>query len=180
MVLTRLRKALNFLKHWSAPTVKIFIALVTGAIHQITTIIVYRCPCVNPDEFEEDCSNPSAGSISECSQLMNFFYGITFVAGPAISLFLLGLALQTKLWKLVTGWWRKIGFIPGESRFRCKSLIEVISVALISPLTWICIALLDGRHLACAYTPIPYDVGFPGSQFTNCFDVSRFVCISIN
>ena len=146
------------------------------------TSVTFHCPCVNPTNLRSDCpgfdtSNHSAilklWPTNQCLQMQNLIYGWVFVARPAVALFFLGLAFQTALWKLITGFCKMSGHCWKKCLAIRESIVEIIFKACISPLVWICFSLFDGRHLACAYTPLPYDVGGSNSIYADCQQVSK-------
>ena len=176
MAFAQVPKGLSCKNTFGKSASKVIIAAVTGAAHQVITSVTFHCPCVDLSDLETGCSSnidPKVSPTSQCSQLLNFGYGLIYVAGPAVALFFLGLALQTNFWKLVTGCEQMLARFPRKRRYMCKSMVEIIWRAFLSPLTWICFALFDGRHFACAYTSLPYDVGNPGSMYANCQQVIR-------
>lgn len=160
-----LRTAQETLKKYSSSLGKISVVLITGGFERITSVAIYRCPCVNPFQLEKNCKNFSEFS-SSCTVSLNFWYGLSLILAPAFALFVFSILAQPRIWKCVVGFCKKD---PEHKRSKVevfRTVILVIMKALISPATWICIALIDGKYLACMLTALPYDVGSMGSSKT--------------
>ena len=151
------------------------IALLTAATQQAITAITFRCPCVHYNETTSDCRLVILGlENAQCVQPLNFYYGLSFVYGPAVALFVLGLVIQSTLWEIITGWCYRTEQYQGSCKTFMKNTKKILGCALLSPLTWIVVALIDGRHVACAFTPLPYDAGDTLSTYADCFEVIIF------
>lgn len=162
------------LKSFTGSLSKIAIALSTGGLHNILTLIFYRCPCVDLFDLPPDCWNYRQLGSARCATTFNLLYGLSFVLAPAAGLFILGIVVQPTLWKGVTGWLGRENTYRHEWNYFGALMSKVIGLALISPITWICISLLDGEHMACAITPLPYDVGPGDGVYSGCREVSLF------
>ncbi|XP_017351866.1 calcium homeostasis modulator protein 5 isoform X2 [Ictalurus punctatus] len=106
-------------------------AIATIGGERIFTLLSFQCPCnVN----------------------QNMVYGLTYLLGPALVLFTVGLFLSTRLWRLYTGCClnpRKL--CPRANCINCLSvLFHVILGALVAPIMWLSIALLNGTFYECA------------------------------
>lgn len=145
------------------------IALATVGIEQLTTVAVYRCPCVSSKEL--GCNVSQIGS-AKCAHNLNLGYGLSFIIAPAIALFVFGMISNPKMWKLLTGCNHKEKMKKRSCMFFAWTLMEVAGNALIAPVTWVAIALLDGRFYACAVTTLPYDVEHASASFASCEAVS--------
>ena len=156
------------LKKFKGSVVRVTIALLTGGIHQLSTLLVYRCPCVDLIQLPPRCRNDIQLGSAQCALTFNFLYGISFVIAPAVGLFFLGFALQPTTWNAITGWLQRK---HREWRHLSALLCKVTGRALISPVTWICITMIDGERLSCAITPLPYDVGGGGATYSSCREV---------
>ena len=170
MALAQLGKSFKSLKDYTGALTNTSIVLVTGGLQQLTTIAVYRCPCVEPSSLGPGCN---ATSVSvECSQLLNYSYGAAFIFAPAFALFVFSAASNPKLWKSITGCMKRSEEYQRGVRDTTFTFLTVLLQSLISPLTWICIALLDGKYLACSITTLPYRIG-ENTDFENCEEVSK-------
>uniref|UniRef100_A0A8C6TCF4 Calcium homeostasis modulator family member 2, tandem duplicate 2 n=1 Tax=Neogobius melanostomus TaxID=47308 RepID=A0A8C6TCF4_9GOBI len=101
-----------------------------------------------------------------CSPKKNYFYGLAAIGVPALVLFLVGIMLNKSTWNLVA-----------ECQLRqCRKLstIAVFAVlanilgrAVVAPLTWAVLSLLQGQAYTCALSEFvdPSSVpGFPSGQ----------------
>nr|XP_020666483.1 protein FAM26F [Pogona vitticeps] len=110
------------------------ISLLTIGSERIFSVAVFKCPCNS----------------------WNMLYGAVFLLVPAFILFLLGMLLKTRSWKVLTGCCAtsRMGRCPHSSRF-CRYLqvlwLEAASAA-VAPFTWIAVALLGGSFYECAAT----------------------------
>nr|XP_039272267.1 calcium homeostasis modulator protein 6-like [Styela clava] len=152
------------------------IAVLTVVLEEVLNRAVYYCPCVTPSELG-DCfsTSNSINSSFKCTAEINHTYGLSYIFGPAIALFFFMAASSPRLWKTLTGCCNK----DKDSRRRKDrvlwTFIEIFGRALIAPVTWVCFALLDGRYYACAVTPLPYDIGKTGHQYSSCTEVAKAV-----
>ena len=167
-------KALKGLKDYAGTLANASIVLATGGIEQIATVAIFRCPCVEPPNLGPGC-NVSATSLS-CTPTLNYTYGFSLIFAPAFALLLISAAANPKLWKSITGCCKKEEQHKRGIKEVSFTMSTILLQSLISPVTWICIALLDGQYLACAITPLPYRVG-PTLSATNCESVSE--CINV-
>ncbi|XP_030641190.1 calcium homeostasis modulator protein 5 [Chanos chanos] len=108
-----------------------FMALLTVGGERIFSIVSFQCPC-NLDQ--------------------NFAYGMAFLLCPSIVLLALGFFTSTPLWRLYTGCClNPLKLCPrGNCIGCCSQLMRVISSALVAPIMWLCVALLNGTFYECA------------------------------
>ncbi|XP_015264549.1 PREDICTED: protein FAM26F-like [Gekko japonicus] len=108
------------------------VSLLTAGSERIFSVVVFKCPCNS----------------------WNLLYGSVFLLVPALILFLLGLLLSTRCWKVLTGC-----CAPGRlSRYSHRGRIcrylrvlwLVVVGAAVAPFTWIAVALLGGHFYECA------------------------------
>ena len=149
------------------------VVFATVGVEQITAVTIYRCPCVDPSTLATICVNFSEFSPS-CTAPLNLAYGLSLILTPALALFLIGIIINPNTWKTLTGCLQKSPQYKKKSTDLSWTLALVFARALISPLAWICIALLDGAYLACALTHLPYDVGKEDSLYMTCEKVRDY------
>ncbi|XP_059195671.1 calcium homeostasis modulator protein 6 [Centropristis striata] len=108
------------------------VALLTAGGEHVFSSAVFKCPCND----------------------LNFLYGMVFLLVPALALLLLGYTLSKRTWKLLTGVcqrraklcrWKKLTNL-------CRVFIQISTIALVAPSTWIAMALLNGNYYECAMT----------------------------
>ena len=174
--MSQVTKAYKSLKEYAGTAANAGIIIVTGGVEQITTVVIYRCPCVEPKMLGPGC-NETQTSLS-CSQALNFGYGFSFIFAPAFALFIFSVAASPKLWKIVTGCTKKVEKHKEDAQTISWTLSSIIFGAFISPVTWVCIALVDGQYLACSITPLPYRLG--ANNFETCEDVSALIFFDSN
>lgn len=101
-----------------------------------------------------------------CSPQRNYFYGLAAIGVPALVLFLVGIMLNRSTWDLVA-----------ECRLRqCRKLsatavfaleASVLGRAVVAPLTWAVLSLLQGQAYTCALSEFvdpSFVPGFPPGQ----------------
>jgi len=158
------------LKDYAGTVINIVVVLITGGIEQLTSAAIYRCPCVDLSQLGPGCKPNDTGIFTKCAQRLNFGYGFAFIFAPAFALFVFSAAANPALWKSVTGYCHK----PEKRRIRVRDMTvtycSILIQSLISPVTWISIALFDGNYLACAITTLPYTIG-EGEDYENCEQV---------
>ncbi|XP_060609188.1 calcium homeostasis modulator protein 6 [Anolis sagrei] len=110
------------------------VSLLTLGSERIFSVVVFKCPCNS----------------------WNMLYGTVFLLAPALILFLLGLLLNTRSWKVLTGCCApgKLCLCPHANRFwRYVQVLWLVMVtAAVAPFTWIAVALLGGSFYECAAT----------------------------
>lgn len=129
----KFRSVLNIANKQTASLSVWLVALLTAGGEQIFSTVVFKCPCSN----------------------LNFIYGMVFLLIPALALLILGFILSKKTWKLVTGLCQRTDKV-------CKScdrvasffkiLFQITTAALVAPITWIAVSLLNGNVIECAMT----------------------------
>ena len=177
MANTELNKAFKKIKEYSGTATKTGIVFATGGIEQITTVAIYRCPCVEPSQLSPGC-NTTSNSL-RCSQQLNYGYGFAFIIAPAFALFIFSAAANPKLWKSITGCCFKSEKYKKGVLQTSVTFTTILMNSLLFPCTWICIALLDGQYLACAITALPYRIG-SNNETEDCEDVSFMSRLSKN
>ena len=165
----------NAFKKYRNSAIKITIAVLTIAVHQLVTFATFYCPCVNPTQLTVGCANSTGLSI-QCTAALNVRYGLSFVIAPTVILFFCAMAIQPRFWEVVTGTvYRRYGC--RHTRTICRVVSNLIGTGLISPTTWLCMTFIDGEHLACAVTALPYDVGGGKATYSNCDKVSEITFV---
>ncbi|XP_062981810.1 calcium homeostasis modulator protein 6-like [Elgaria multicarinata webbii] len=113
------------------------VSLLTLGSERIFSVVVFKCPCNS----------------------WNMLYGTVFLLVPALILFLLGLLVSIRSWKVLTGC-----CAPGQLCKRphggrlwrsLRVLWLVVVGAAVAPFTWIAVALLGGGFYECAATGSP-------------------------
>ncbi|XP_038196068.1 calcium homeostasis modulator protein 6 [Arvicola amphibius] len=104
------------------------VTLLTVGGEKIFSQVVFKCPC---------------------NATWNLPYGLVFLLVPALALFLLGYALNTRTWRLLTG----CCTLSTSSSSRSHSALTCLQISLaasLAPLTWVAVALLGGSFYECA------------------------------
>ncbi|XP_050172850.1 calcium homeostasis modulator protein 5 isoform X3 [Myiozetetes cayanensis] len=107
-----------------------FMALLTMGGERVFSLVAFRCPCSSE----------------------NLRYGLVFLFSPALVLLVIGYFLNSKTWKLFTGCWvnpRKI-FPRGNVCHFFYVFGQITLNALIAPVMWLSVALLNGTFYECA------------------------------
>ncbi|XP_074532487.1 calcium homeostasis modulator protein 2-like [Halichoeres trimaculatus] len=97
-----------------------------------------------------------------CSSGRNYRYGLAAIGVPALALFLVGVMLNKSTWDVVSECrLRKCRKLSGAAGFAL--LGTIFGQALVAPLTWVVISLLQGEAYTCAL-----------SEFVNATTVEGF------
>ena len=167
--MSQLTKVTKGLKDYAGTATNVIIVLGTTGIEQITTVVVYRCPCVEPSQLGPGCNETNFSF--QCSRTLNYSYGFAFIFAPAVAFYIFSVAASPKMWKVLTGCGGKAAKHKLGTLSATWTIFSILIGAFVSPVTWVCIALIDGRFLACAITPLPYLLGT--SRQPSCEDVSK-------
>ncbi|MBN3305712.1 calcium homeostasis modulator protein 6 [Amia ocellicauda] len=108
------------------------VALLTAGGEQIFSAVVFKCPCSS----------------------WSFAYGSVFLLVPALVLLMLGYMLSDRTWKLFTGVCIDDNSVCRKGKLcACFKVFALISVkAMVAPISWIAVALLNGSYFECAMT----------------------------
>ncbi|XP_026546494.1 calcium homeostasis modulator protein 6-like [Notechis scutatus] len=113
------------------------VSLLTAGSERIFSVVVFKCPCNS----------------------WNTLYGGIFLLMPAFILFLLGLLLSVRSWKVLTGCCSKGRPCRCPRGNRLQRHLQVMGLAILSaavaPLTWVSVALLGGSFYECTATGSP-------------------------
>lgn len=97
-----------------------------------------------------------------CSSGRNYRYGLAAIGVPALALFLVGVMLNKSTWDVVSECrLRRCRKLSGAAGFAL--LGTILGQALVAPLTWVVISLLQGEAYTCAL-----------SEFVNATTVEGF------
>ncbi|KPP78118.1 protein FAM26F-like [Scleropages formosus] len=132
---TKLKSLLSFVQKQQTSLGFGLVALLTAGGEQIFSSAVFRCPCSS----------------------WNSAYGTVFLLVPALVLLALGYILSNKTWKLFTGACQRRGHRSWRARRACACalvFLQVTTSALVAPVSWIAVALLNGNYFECAVTGI--------------------------
>ncbi|XP_062926242.1 calcium homeostasis modulator protein 6-like [Mobula hypostoma] len=125
----KFKSLLNFVLRQHATLGYSFLALATAGGEQLFSVVVFSCPCNS----------------------WNFTYSVVFLLVPALVLFVLGYFISNRTWKLCTGCcvsqrkqYSKTILLRG-----IKIFILITMGALVAPVTWVSVALLNGMIYEC-------------------------------
>ncbi|XP_040906056.1 calcium homeostasis modulator protein 2-like isoform X2 [Toxotes jaculatrix] len=111
-----------------------------------------------------------------CSSGRNYIYGLAAIGVPALALFLVGIMMNTNTWDLLSECrLRQCRKLSGASAFAL--LGNIIGRAIVAPLTWVVISLLQGQAYTCALSEFidPSTLeGFPSGQLPEV--MAKFPC----
>ncbi|XP_042358504.1 calcium homeostasis modulator protein 2-like [Plectropomus leopardus] len=101
-----------------------------------------------------------------CSSGRNYRYGLAAIGAPALAFFLIGIMMNKSTWDLVSECrLRNCRKLSGAAAFAL--LGTIIGRAVVAPLTWAVISLLQGKAYTCALSEFldPETLeGFPSDQ----------------
>lgn len=129
-----LPKWLTFLKGKEVVIANAIIAILTIGGQQLFSFFTFSCPC-------------HVGQ--------NLIYGLAFLGVPALILLVVGYALNNQTWRLVTG---KRSPLRAEGtqnqllqcKLTCFVLCSITGRALVAPVTWLAVTLINGSYYVCA------------------------------
>ncbi|KAM6915872.1 calcium homeostasis modulator protein 2-like [Xenentodon cancila] len=111
-----------------------------------------------------------------CSSGRNYRYGLAAIGVPALAFFLVGIMMNRSTWDLVSECrLRKCRKLSGATVFALLGTIT--GRAVVAPLTWASISLLQGQAYTCALSEFvdPRTLeGFPADQ--ECKVMAKFPC----
>lgn len=111
-----------------------------------------------------------------CSSGRNYCYGLAAIGVPALGFFLIGIMMNKSTWDLVSECrLRKCQKLSGAAAFAL--LGTIIGQAVVAPLTWAVISLLQGQAYTCALSEFvdPSTLeGFPSDQRSEV--MAKFPC----
>nr|XP_057933207.1 calcium homeostasis modulator protein 2-like [Doryrhamphus excisus]XP_057933208.1 calcium homeostasis modulator protein 2-like [Doryrhamphus excisus]XP_057933209.1 calcium homeostasis modulator protein 2-like [Doryrhamphus excisus]XP_057933210.1 calcium homeostasis modulator protein 2-like [Doryrhamphus excisus]XP_057933211.1 calcium homeostasis modulator protein 2-like [Doryrhamphus excisus] len=111
-----------------------------------------------------------------CSPGRNYYYGLAAIGVPALAFFIVGIILNKRTWDLVSEFrlrkFRKLSAAAGSA-----VLGSILGRAVVAPLTWSVLSLLQGLAYTCALSEFtdPRTVeGFPTDQESDI--MAKFPC----
>lgn len=127
-------KWLTFLKGKEVVIANAVIAILTIGGQQLFSVFTFSCPC-------------HVGQ--------NLIYGLAFLGVPALILLIVGYALNNQTWRLVTGKRSPLqeDATPNrllQCRLICFVLCSITGRALVAPVTWLAVTLINGSYYVCA------------------------------
>lgn len=112
----------------------IYLSLIvfTLVLEEVFQKVVFRCPCH-----------------------YHFYYGLLFLLGPSMFLFMLGILLNGNTWKLLKMFRRqRLDEESHDTRHKCLQVSrivgEILFKALLSPLVWLVLSFLQKKFYVCA------------------------------
>ncbi|XP_072264892.1 calcium homeostasis modulator protein 4 [Pyxicephalus adspersus] len=127
---------ISFLKSKESIIFNAIVALLTVGGQQLFSFFAFSCPC-SPDA--------------------NLKYGLAFLGVPALLLLIVGIVFNDNTWRLFMGTTYDVS-IQQRSRtsmlmkykLLCFVLGNILGRALVAPVTWLAVTLLNGSYYACA------------------------------
>ncbi|XP_025979332.1 calcium homeostasis modulator protein 4 [Dromaius novaehollandiae] len=143
-----LPKWLTFLKGKEVIIANAIIAILTIGGQQLFSFFTFSCPC-------------HVGQ--------NLIYGLAFLGVPALILLIVGYALNNQTWRLVTG---KRSPLQQEGtrnhllqcKLTCFVLCSITGRALVAPVTWLAVTLINGSFYVCAVSEYVSTYYFGGNS----------------
>ncbi|NXP82208.1 CAHM4 protein, partial [Ramphastos sulfuratus] len=118
------------------------IAMLTIGGQQLFSFFTFSCPCHTGQ---------------------NLIYGLAFLGVPALILLIVGYALNNQTWRLVTGKSSPLQEAKPNKLLQCKLicfvLCSITGRALVAPVTWLAVTLINGSYYVCAmseFVSVPY------------------------
>ncbi|KAM4693267.1 calcium homeostasis modulator protein 4 [Discoglossus pictus] len=129
---------ISFLKSRESIIFNALVALVTVGGQQLFSFFAFSCPC---------------------SHTKNLNYGLAFLGVPALILLIVGFVFNDNTWRLFTGTTNNYSIqeINAQSlqmkyKLICFILGNIIGRALVAPITWLAVTLLNGSYYVCAFS----------------------------
>ena len=90
--------------------------------------LTFSCPCANP---------------------LNVYQSVVFLFGPCLALFLFAILVNQNTWRLVHGCCFRTASARHPFYTAFLYWLQIIGQALIAPVAWLFVALLDGDYYSC-------------------------------
>lgn len=130
------------------------IALGTVASQTMYSVFAFNCPC-------------SSGR--------NYRYGLAAIGVPALAFFLIGVTMNKSTWDLVSECrLRNCRKLSGAAAFAL--LGTIIGRAVVAPVTWVVISLLQGEAYTCAFSEFVDPSTLKGFSVDSSKDIAKFPC----
>ncbi|XP_069742893.1 calcium homeostasis modulator protein 4 [Narcine bancroftii] len=120
---------LSFLENKQKTILASLITLSTIFGQQAFSVFAFKCPC---------------------KPTINLYYGLAFGAVPALVLLIIGFAINNLTWKLIMSLRNGSDLMHKNFKLICYVLVSIMLTALVAPVTWIAVTLLNGLYYNCA------------------------------
>ncbi|XP_069463972.1 calcium homeostasis modulator protein 4 [Ambystoma mexicanum] len=127
---------LSFLKSKESLIFNGLVALLTIGGQQLFSFFAFSCPC---------------------QVAKNLYYGLAFIGVPALILLIVGYVFNDHTWRLLTGPSHTSAPLESSQRSRlmksklmCFVFCNITGRALVAPITWLAVTLLNGSYYVCA------------------------------
>ncbi|KAM5165527.1 calcium homeostasis modulator protein 4 [Mantella aurantiaca] len=131
-----LASLISFLKSKESIIFNAIIALLTVGGQQLFSFFAFSCPCSPTD---------------------NLRYGLAFLGVPALLLLIVGIVFNDNTWRLFMGTTYDVSIQERSSQSHlmkykliCFVLGNIMGRALVAPVTWLAVTLLNGAYYVCA------------------------------
>ncbi|GCC36185.1 calcium homeostasis modulator protein 4-like [Chiloscyllium punctatum] len=121
-------KLLTFWKGRERMTLNAVIALITIFSQQAFSFFTFNCPC---------------------KTRLNLYYALAFIGVPALVLLILGYAINNLTWKLIMSFRGGAKVELNSFKLICYVLFSITGTAVIAPVTWVAVTLLNGLYYQC-------------------------------
>ncbi|XP_072356829.1 calcium homeostasis modulator protein 4-like [Scyliorhinus torazame] len=118
----------SFFKDKQRSILHIIISLVTICGQQAFSFFTFSCPC---------------------KATVNLYYSLAFSLVPAFVLLILGYALNDLTWKLIMSLRNGPKLKFNNFKLICYVLSSITGTAVIAPVTWVAVILLNGMYYQC-------------------------------
>ncbi|XP_044147720.1 calcium homeostasis modulator protein 4 [Bufo gargarizans] len=164
-----LTSLIAFLKNKESIIFNAIVALLTVGGQQLFSFFAFSCPCSPTD---------------------NLRYGLAFLGVPALILLIVGFVFNDNTWRLFTGSTYDFS-IQERSRqslllkykLICFVLGSITGRALVAPVTWLAVTLLNGSYYSCAASEFAnvdhYDILKNMSPDARKFTLAQFPCAQL-
>ncbi|MEE6476092.1 hypothetical protein FKM82_010970 [Ascaphus truei] len=133
-----LQSVISFLKNKENIIFNALVALLTVGGQQLFSFFAFSCPC---------------------SHTKNVNYGLAFLGVPALVLLIVGFVFNDHTWRLFTGssqnsYIQERGkpFDFLKYKLICFVCGNITGRALVAPITWLAVTLLNGSYYVCAFS----------------------------
>ncbi|XP_056422349.1 calcium homeostasis modulator protein 4 [Hyla sarda] len=164
-----LASLISFLRSKESIIFNALVALLTVGGQQLFSFFAFSCPC-SPTE--------------------NLRYGLAFLGVPALILLIVGFVFNDNTWRLFTGTTYDFSIRDRSSqsllmkyKLICFVLGSVAGRALVAPVTWLAVTLLNGSYYSCAASSFVnvdrYDILKNLSADVRKFTLAQFPCAQL-
>lgn len=139
-----IRGITTLIQKYSLAIFSFLVIVLTIGLELVIHDYVFMCPCSIVGNYT---SSTSVGH--------RFTTGFVFLAVPPGILFMIGVGLSRRTWKLVTGCMNKTERTRNDLGTVCNVIVEVFLISMVAPVVWLVTGFLQADYYTCALSSAP-------------------------